>query len=65
MILVADPDRYSSMIRGLNNASLADGDEWTNTVTEACNYLSKWEGYDSSVHVVRDFKDVAFTNDTM
>jgi hypothetical protein len=52
------------MIRGLNNASLAGRDEWPNTITEAYNYLSKWEGDDSSAHVAHDFEDVAFTNDT-
>jgi hypothetical protein len=65
MILCADPDRYSSMIRGLNNASVAGRDEWPKTVTEAYNYLSKWEGDDSSARVDRDFEGVAFTNDTM
>jgi hypothetical protein len=64
MILGADPDRYSSIIRGLKNASLADRDEWPNTFTEAYNYLSKWEDDDSSVCVDRDFEGVAFTNDT-
>jgi hypothetical protein len=29
MILGADPDRYSSIIRGLNNISLAGRDEWS------------------------------------
>jgi hypothetical protein len=64
MILGADPDRYSSMIRGLKNASLAGRDEWPKTVTEAYNYLSKWEGDDSSARMARDFEGVAFTNDT-
>jgi hypothetical protein len=41
MILGADPDRYSSMLRGLKNASLTGRDEWRKTVTEAYNYLSK------------------------
>jgi hypothetical protein len=35
LILGADPDRYSSMIRGLKNASLAGRDEWPKNVTEA------------------------------
>jgi hypothetical protein len=50
------------MIRGLKNASLAGRDEWPKTVTEAYNYLSKWEGDDSSARVARDFEGVAFTN---
>jgi hypothetical protein len=64
MILGADPDRYSSMSRGLKNASLAGRDEWPKTVTEAYNYLSKWEGDDSSARMDRDSEGVAFTNDT-
>jgi hypothetical protein len=44
LILGVDPDRYSSMLKGLKNASLAGRDEWPKTVTEAFNYLSKWEG---------------------
>jgi hypothetical protein len=64
MILGADPDCYSSMIRGLKNASLAGHDEWPKTVTEAYNYLSKWEGDDPSACVARGLEGVAFTNDT-
>jgi hypothetical protein len=64
MILSAGPDRYSSMIRGLKNASLAGRDEWPKTVTEAYKYISKWEGDDSSARMARDFEGVAFTNDT-
>jgi hypothetical protein len=64
MILGADPDRYSSMIRGLKNASLSGRDEWPKTITEAYNYLSKWEGDDSSAYMARDFEGVAFTNNT-
>jgi hypothetical protein len=64
MILGADPDHYSSMIRGLKNTSLAGRDEWTKTVTEAYNYLSKWEGDDSSTRMAHDFEGVAFTNGT-
>jgi hypothetical protein len=63
MILGADPDRYISMIRGLKNASLAGRDELPKTVTEAYNYLSKWEGDDSSTRMAHDFEGVAFTND--
>jgi hypothetical protein len=64
MILGADPDLYSSMIRGLNNASLVGRDECPNTITEAYNYLSKWEDDDPSARVARDFEGVAFTYDT-
>jgi hypothetical protein len=64
MILGAEPDLYSSMIRGLNNASLAGRYEWPKNVTEAYNYLSKWEGDDTSARVARDFEVVAFTNHT-
>jgi hypothetical protein len=64
MILGTDPDRYSSMIIGVKNASLAGRDEWPKTVPEAYNYLSMWEGDDSSARVARDFEGVAFTNDT-
>jgi hypothetical protein len=64
MILGTDPDRYSSMIRGLKNASLVGRDEWPKTVTEAYNYLSKCEGDDSSARMARDFEGVAFTNNT-
>jgi hypothetical protein len=64
MILGGDPDHYSIMIRGLNNSSLAGRDEWPKTVTEAYNYLSKWEGDDTSARAARDFEGVAVTNDT-
>jgi hypothetical protein len=64
MVLGADPDHYSSMIRGLKNASLAGRDEWPKTVTEAYNYLSKWEGDDSSNRMDCDLEGVDFTNDT-
>jgi hypothetical protein len=63
LILGADPDRYSGMIRGLKNASLAGRDEWPKNVTDAYNYLSKWEGDESNHHVSRDFEGVTFTND--
>jgi hypothetical protein len=62
LILGADPYRYSSMIRGLKNASLAGRNEWPNTITEAYNYLSKWEGDDTSARAARDLEDVAFDN---
>jgi hypothetical protein len=52
------------MIRGLKNASLAGRDEWPKTVTEAYNYISKWEGDNSSARMARDFEGVACTNDT-
>jgi hypothetical protein len=43
---------------------LAGRDEWPKTVTEAYNYLSKWEGDDSSACVAHDFEGVSFTNET-
>jgi hypothetical protein len=63
LILGADPDRYSSMIRGLKNASLAGRDEWPKTVTEAYNYLSKWEGDESNGRLERDYEGSSFLND--
>jgi hypothetical protein len=62
LILGADPERYSSMIRGLKNASLAGRDEWPKNVTEAYNYLSKWEGDDVNTRGSRDYEGVTFTN---
>ena len=59
LILGADPERYSNMLRGLKNASLAGRDEWPKNVTEAYNYLSKWEGDDSGGRP-RDYEGVAF-----
>jgi hypothetical protein len=64
MILGADPDCSHSIIRGLKNASSTGRDEWPNTVTAGYNYLSKWEGDDSSARMASDFEGVAFTNDT-
>jgi hypothetical protein len=64
MILGADPDCYSSMVRGLKDASLAGLDEWLKTVTEAYNCLSKWKGDSTSARVAHDFEGVAFANDT-
>jgi hypothetical protein len=61
LILGADPDRYSSMIRGLKNASLAGRDEWPKNVTEAYNYLSKWES-DGPGRGTHDYEGTAFTN---
>jgi hypothetical protein len=63
LILGADPERYSSMIRGLKNASLAGRDEWPKNVTEAYNYLSKWEGDESSSNVTHDYEGSSFVND--
>jgi hypothetical protein len=63
LILGADPDRYSSMIRGLKNASLAGRDEWPKNVTEAYNYLSKWEGDEPSGRHERDYEGSSFLND--
>jgi hypothetical protein len=62
LILGADPDRYSSMIRGLKNASLAGRDEWPKNMTEAYNYLSKWEGDETHSRGSRDYEGTAFTN---
>jgi hypothetical protein len=63
LILGADPDRYSSMIRGLKNASLAGRDEWPKNVTEAYSYLSKWEGEEPSGRSTRDYEGSSFLND--
>jgi hypothetical protein len=50
LLLGADSERYISMIRSLKNASLAGRDEWPKNITGAHNYLSKWEGDDTSAH---------------
>jgi hypothetical protein len=63
LILGADPERYSSMIRGLKNASLAGRDEWPKNVTEAYNYLSKWEGDEPDGRHERDYEGSSFLND--
>lgn len=63
LILGADPKRYSGMIRGLKNASLAGRDEWPKNVTEAYNYLSKWEGDEPSGKNERDYEGSSFLND--
>jgi hypothetical protein len=63
LILGADPLRYSGMIRGLKNASLAGRDEWPKNVTEAYNYLSKWEGDEPSGQHERDYEGSSFLND--
>jgi hypothetical protein len=63
LILGADPERYTSMIKGLKNASLAGRDEWPKNVTEAYNYLSKWEGDGSNGHHGRDYDATSFVND--
>jgi hypothetical protein len=60
LILGADPDRYSSMIRGLKNASLAGRDEWPKNITEAYNYLSKWEGDEPGARTTQDYEGTAF-----
>jgi hypothetical protein len=65
LILGADTERYSSMIRGLKKASLAGRDEWPKNVTEAYNYLSKWEGDDSNTRGSRYYEGVAFTNNAI
>jgi hypothetical protein len=59
-ILGADSERYSNMIRGLKNASLAGRDEWPKNVTEAYNYLSKWESEDSNPRVPREYEATNF-----
>ncbi len=64
LILGADPERYSGMIRGLKNASLAGRDEWPKNVTEAYSYLSKWEGDDGKSHVTRGYEGTAFISNT-
>jgi hypothetical protein len=51
------------MIRGLENASLAGRDKWPKNVTEAYNYLSKWEGNDPSGQHERDYEPSLFLND--
>jgi hypothetical protein len=63
LILGADPSRYSGMIRGLKNASLAGRDEWPKNVTEAYNYLSKWEGEEANPNATRDHDGIQFHND--
>jgi len=63
LILGADPERYSSMIRGLKNASLAGRDEWPKNLTEAYNYLSKWEGDDSNAQGSQDYEGLNFVSD--
>jgi hypothetical protein len=63
LILGADSERCSSMIRGLKNASLAGRDEWPKNVTEACNYLSKWEGDEPTGRTPREYQETSFLND--
>ena len=48
------------MVPGLKNASLAGQDEWPKNVTEAYNYLFKWEGDDIGGAKTRDYEGVAF-----
>ena len=63
LILGADPERYSSMIKGLKHASLAGRDEWPKSVTEAYNYLSKWESDEPGGRLERDYEGSSFLND--
>jgi hypothetical protein len=63
LILGADSERCSSMIRGLKHASLAGRDEWPKNVTEACNYLSKWEGDEPTGRAPREYQETSFLND--
>jgi hypothetical protein len=51
------------MIRGLKNASLAGRDEWPKNVTDAYNYLSKWEGDEPNGRHERDYEESSFLND--
>jgi hypothetical protein len=62
-ILGADSNRYSRMIKELKNASLAGRDEWPKNVTEAYNYLSKWEGDEPSGQQDRDYEGNSFLNE--
>jgi hypothetical protein len=64
LLLGADPEQYSGMIRGLKNASLAGRDKWPKNITEAHDYLSKWEGDDVSARGSCDYEGVAFTSST-
>ena len=48
------------MVPGLKNTSLAGQDEWPKNVTEAYNYLFKWEGDDIGGAKTRDYEGVAF-----
>jgi hypothetical protein len=63
LILGADPARYSGMIRELKNASLSGRDEWPKNMTEAYNYLSKWEGDEPVGKHDRDYEGSSFLND--
>jgi hypothetical protein len=63
LILGAGTNRYSSMIRGLKNASLAGRDDWPKNVSEAYNYLSKWEGDEPSACATRNYEGTSFVND--
>ena len=56
----SDPERYGNIVRGLENASLAGQDEWPKNVTEAYNYLSKWEGGHIGGARPRNYEGVAF-----
>lgn len=54
-ILGADPERYGNLVRGLKNASLAGRDEWPKSMTEAYNYLAKWECDESRSREVPEY----------
>jgi hypothetical protein len=62
-ILEADPEQYSTMIGGFKNASLAGQDEWPKNVTEAYNYLSKWEGEDNNGPRARNYEGLSFATE--
>jgi hypothetical protein len=57
LILGADPDRYSSMIRGLKNASLAGRDEWPKECDRGL------EGDEPNGRHERDYEGNSFLND--
>jgi hypothetical protein len=63
LILGADPERYTDMIRRLKNASLPGRDEWPKNVTEVYNYLAKWEGDEPSNRNSRDYEGSSFLNE--
>ena len=60
----SDPERYGNMVRGLLNASLPGRDKWPKNITEAYNYISKWEGDKISKAKTRDYEGVTFGIDS-
>jgi hypothetical protein len=64
LILGADEARYSGLIRGLKNASLANRDEWPKTLVDAYKYLCQWESdVNPSAQGSSDYEGVAFNQD--